>query len=60
MKVILILRKNRTVRVLSHKKGDRIAQIVLQKVPRIQFVEKESVADIGKDRGGGFGSTGVR
>ncbi|AUG58808.1 dUTP diphosphatase [Acetivibrio saccincola] len=41
------------------KKGDRIAQIVLQAVPRINFVKVDSVKDIGNDRGGGFGSTGV-
>jgi dUTP pyrophosphatase len=40
-------------------KGDRIAQIVLQVVPRINFVKVDSVKDIGSDRGGGFGSTGV-
>jgi len=42
------------------KKGDRIAQIVLQQVPRMEFIETKSVADIGEDRCGGFGSTGVR
>ncbi|HHV28387.1 dUTP diphosphatase [Acetivibrio mesophilus] len=41
-------------------KGDRIAQIVLQYVPRIQFKVVDSVKEIGSDRGGGFGSTGVR
>ena len=41
------------------RKGDRIAQIVLQEVPRIKFTLVESVKNIGKDRGGGFGSTGV-
>ncbi|HHV95341.1 MAG TPA: dUTP diphosphatase [Clostridiaceae bacterium] len=41
------------------RKGDRIAQIVLQEVPRIKFNLVKSVKDIGKDRGGGFGSTGV-
>ena len=40
--------------------GDRIAQIVLQKVPQIQWNERDSVTDIGCDRGGGFGSTGER
>lgn len=40
--------------------GDRIAQIVLQRAPRIQWKEQESVAEIGCDRGGGFGSTGDR
>ena len=42
------------------QKGDRIAQIVLQRVPRIEWVEVESVSDIGTDRNGGFGSTGVK
>ena len=42
------------------KKGDRIAQIVLQAVPEIQFKQVDSVADIGMNRGGGFGSSGVR
>lgn len=41
------------------KKGDRIAQIVLQKVPRIKFRVVDSVKNIGEDRGGGFGSTGI-
>ena len=41
-------------------KGDRIAQIVLQEVPRMKFTVVESVKDIGNNRGGGFGSTGVR
>lgn len=42
------------------KQGDRIAQIVLQEVPRIVFKKVESVAEIGENRGGGFGSTGTR
>ncbi len=42
------------------KKGDRIAQIVLQAVPKIVFSVVDSVSDIGKDRGGGFGSTGIK
>ncbi|MDP4093763.1 MAG: dUTP diphosphatase [Bacillota bacterium] len=40
-------------------KGDRIAQIVLQKVPRINFTVVDSVKNIGSNRGGGFGSTGI-
>ena len=39
-------------------KGDRIAQMVLARVPMMDFVETESVKEIGNDRGGGFGSTG--
>lgn len=41
------------------EKGDRIAQFVLQEVPKICFKQVKSVKEIGKDRGGGFGSTGV-
>lgn len=42
------------------KKGDRVAQIVIQEVPRMVFKLVDSVKDIGADRGGGFGSTGTR
>jgi dUTP pyrophosphatase len=41
-------------------KGDRIAQIVLQAVPRMKLTIVSSVREIGTDRGGGFGSTGVK
>lgn len=39
-------------------KGERIAQLVLQKVPKAYFYPVESVDHFGEDRGGGFGSTG--
>lgn len=38
--------------------GDRIAQFVLQRVPMALFRVVDSVAEIGADRGGGFGSSG--
>ena len=42
---------------VSFKKGDRIAQLVIQKVEEAEFIEVESLP--GSDRGaGGFGSTG--
>ena len=41
-------------------KGDRVAQIVLQVVPRMAFTVVDSVSGIGVNRGGGFGSTGIR
>lgn len=42
---------------ISFKKGDRIAQLVIQKVERAEFVEVTELP--GSDRGtGGFGSTG--
>jgi dUTP pyrophosphatase len=42
------------------KKGDRVAQIVLQKVPRMGLSVVDSVKNIGENRGGGFGSTGTK
>lgn len=42
------------------RKGDKIAQLVLQTVPKIKFKVVDSVNGFGKNRGGGFGSTGVR
>jgi dUTP pyrophosphatase len=41
------------------QKGDRIAQLVLQKTPRMKLKVVKSVSGLGIDRGGGFGSTGV-
>lgn len=41
------------------KKGDRIAQLVLQVVPRMKLTVVGAVKEIGQNRGGGFGSTGT-
>lgn len=41
-------------------KGDRIAQLVLQEVPTAIFVKTPDISKIGGDRGGGFGSSGVK
>lgn len=41
-------------------KGEKFAQLVLSTVPKAIFTEVESVSGIGEDRGGGFGSTGVK
>ena len=40
------------------KKGDRIAQFVLVKRTMINFTKCDDVTAIGKNRGGGFGSSG--
>lgn len=40
-------------------KGERFAQMRLVEVPTANFYQVESVAGIGDDRGGGFGSSGV-
>lgn len=41
-------------------KGDRIAQIILSDVPAIEWDLVDSVAELGTNRGGGFGHTGVK
>ena len=40
-------------------KGQRFAQMRLVQVPKIAFVEVESVGEIGVNRNGGFGSSGI-
>jgi len=39
--------------------GQKIAQLVLAEVPKVTLLKVEKVSDIGEDRGGGFGSTGL-
>ncbi|NLN04309.1 MAG: dUTP diphosphatase [Clostridiaceae bacterium] len=46
------------IEAIEIKKNDRIAQIVLQRVPEIVFREVDDISKIGSNRGGGFGSTG--
>ena len=41
-------------------KGEKFAQLVLSEVPKACWIEVEHVADLGENRGGGFGSTGVK
>ena len=41
-----------------YKKGDRIGQIMFVKLPEVDFIESQALAE--SDRGsGGFGSTGI-
>lgn len=44
---------------LYFKSGDRIAQMVFSRCLRADFVPCEQPETMGKDRGGGFGSTGL-
>lgn len=39
--------------------GDRIAQAVVARVPSVKFMPWEDVSGVGRNRGGGWGSTGV-
>lgn len=42
------------------EKGQKIAQLVLCEVPKIIFQQVENIGEIAGDRGGGFGSTGLK
>ena len=42
------------------EKGSKFAQLVLSEVPTASFYEVDDVGKIGENRGGGFGSTGVK
>lgn len=53
---IILINHDRSESV-SFKRGDRIAQLVIQKVERAEFVEVESLPGSGRGDGG-FGSTG--
>ena len=44
---------------LYFKAGDRIAQMVFSRWLRAVFVHHEKPEEVGTDRGGGFGSTGI-
>ena len=46
--------------IFTIKKGDRIAQLVLQKVPKMKLVQVDDVKKYGQNRMGGFGSTGTK
>lgn len=41
-------------------KGEKFAQLVLNEVPKVAWIEVESVSGLGEDRGGGYGSTGLK
>jgi dUTP pyrophosphatase len=57
LQVILI--NHDLVEVFRIKKGDRIAQLLIQKVERAELIEVDALSE--SERGeGGFGSTGVQ
>lgn len=40
--------------------GEKFAQMVLAEVPKVSWCQVENVTAIGEDRGGGYGSTGLK
>jgi dUTP pyrophosphatase len=53
----IILINHDTSEAVSFKRGDRIAQLVIQKVERAEFIEVRDLPGSGRGSGG-FGSTG--
>lgn len=41
-------------------KGEKFAQLVLNEIPKVSFFEVENISEIKGDRGGGFGSSGLK
>ena len=57
----LILDKNNNpYGTLYFEKGTKIAQIVFNQVVHAEFEQAENIESIGVNRGGGFGSTGLK
>ena len=42
------------------EKGEKFAQLVLTEIPKVSWYKVDSVLELGEDRGGGFGSTGLK
>ena len=40
--------------------GEKFAQLVLSEVPKVAWIEVDSVSEVCENRGGGFGSTGLK
>ena len=53
----IILINHDPIESISFKRGDRIAQLVIQQVERAEFIEVENLPGSGRGTGG-FGSTG--
>ncbi|KYN50319.1 Deoxyuridine 5'-triphosphate nucleotidohydrolase, partial [Cyphomyrmex costatus] len=54
---VLLINHDRDLDIMI-KRGDRIAQLVIQRVEQVQFVESDTLDDT--ERGaGGYGSSGI-
>lgn len=47
-------------KVYNIEKGQKIAQLVLNKIGTVNWIPVESILDVEGNRGGGFGSTGLK
>lgn len=54
-----VIMENNSNQEFTINKHDRIAQLVLAKYEECEFVEAEDIKEIGFDRKGGFGHSGI-
>lgn len=54
-----VIMENNSNQEFTINKHDRIAQLVLAKYEECEFVEAEDIKEIGIDRKGGFGHSGI-
>jgi dUTP pyrophosphatase len=60
---LFVMWYNLGTETITFKKGDRVAQVIVEKVEPIKYIEVDSVEALkqfGNDRGGGLGSTGIK
>ena len=57
--ILTVSEKNNRHGIYKIQRGDRIAQMVFAKIEKAKWVTVSSVKEIGEDREGGFGSTGI-
>ena len=60
---LFVMWYNLGTETVTFKKGDRVAQAIVEKVEPIKYIEVDSVEvlkQVGNDRGGGIGRTGLK
>ena len=57
---LVLDQQNNPYGTLYIDKGTKIAQVVINEIIHAEFIETDDVSKIGTDRGGGYGSTGLK
>lgn len=58
-RILYLDRQDCPLGTLFIRAGERIAQMVFSKIESAEFILLEEIESLGRDRGGGFGSTGM-
>lgn len=57
---LVLDKQNNPYGTLYIEKGTKIAQVIINEIIHGEFIETDDVRKIGTDRGGGYGSTGLK